>query len=219
MNVTIHWQYRTQRGDTILLTSEEMDGKLALQFAADMEKTGRVKEIRFLDRYDSFWTMKELKKYFQKVETEPHAIRIYFDGGFQHDTQLAGIGVVIYYEQSGEKYRLRKNSAFEYLTSNNEAEYAALYEALFELELLGAQHVPIDIYSDSQVVIHELNGDWGITEGHFDRWAQKIEQIINRLGLQPTYHFIPRHENKEADQLATQALNGIDIYATFALKK
>ena len=46
------------------------------------------------------------------------------------------------------------------LTSNNEAEYAALYLSLQELDLLNVHHLPVRFIGDSQVVINQMGGEW-----------------------------------------------------------
>ena len=211
MDVSIHWTYGV-KGRTLPLYSEPLPAKEALQWADDMEKTGRVQTILFVDRYDSYWTKKQLQKYCQEIETEPSAIRIYVDGGFQREKRIAGIGVVIYYEQHGRAFRLRMNKQLTALQSNNEAEFAALLEACKQLEQLGAKQQDIHIYSDAQVVMHEMSGEWGIDAGN--EWATKIEALLQRLHLRPMYEHIPRQQNKEAHRLATQALDGIFIHAT-----
>lgn len=211
MHVVIEWTYKTPKGAGTILRSEEMPAAQALMLAEDMERTGRVKSLQFIDRQDTNWSIKELKAYLKEVDTEPHNITVYFDGGFDRATTQSGLGCAIYYEQNGKPYRLRKNAFSAELKSNNEAEYAALYLGLVELELLNAHHLPISIIGDSQVVINQLNGEWPALEKDLAGWADKIDAKLNELNLRPDYKFISRKENAEADRLATQALNGIDI--------
>lgn len=132
----------------------------ALLLAEDMEKTGRVKLLHCIDRQATSWSLKELKAYLKEIDSEPHDITVYFDGGFDRGTRQAGLGCAIYYEQNGKSYRLRKNAFSLELQSNNEAEYAALYLGLVELELLNVHHLPVRFIGDSQVVINQLSGEW-----------------------------------------------------------
>ncbi|WP_224654344.1 hypothetical protein, partial [Escherichia coli] len=81
--------------------------------------------------------------YLKGIETEPHNITVFCDGGFDLATKAAGIGCVIYYDQNGKSYRLRRNASVEELLSNNEAEYAALYFSLQELELLNVHDLSV----------------------------------------------------------------------------
>lgn len=214
MKVLIEWTYRSPKGTETVFKSEEMPAAQALLIANDLEKTGRAKQLVFIDQFDSSWTVKELKGYLKGIETEPHNIIVYFDGGFNWESKAAGLGCVIYYDQNGKSYRLRKNASFDGLTSNNEAEYAALHLCLQELEFLGIQRLPVQIIGDSRVVINHLSEEWPVIEQDLYSWADKIEAKMKSLGLQPQYELVSRKANGEADRLAAQALAGIEIIAT-----
>ncbi|WP_301109794.1 reverse transcriptase-like protein [Sporosarcina sp.] len=213
MKLIIEWSYRSKKGTKTVFRSDEMPAAQALLIAEDLDKTGRLKQIQFSDPYDSFWSLKELKSYVKGIETEPHNITIYFDGGFDWDTKMAGLGCVIYYDQNGKSYRLRKNLAVTDLVSNNEAEYAALHLCLQELEILGAHHLPIKVLGDSKVVINHLNEEWPVIEEDLYNWANKIEAKMSELGFQPEYEHVSRKTNSEADRLAEQALAGVEVVA------
>lgn len=213
MKLMVEWHYVSPKGLKTVFHSEALPAAHVLVLAEDLQKTGRVGKLMLTDAHDSTWTMKELKKYVKEMETEPQQIQLYFDAGYKHAERLAGLGCAIYYEQNGKQYRLRKNEQDGYVTSNNEAEYAALYFALCELELLGAHHQPIEIYGDSQVVIHEMRDDWAMMDAVHEKWAEKIETKLTKLGLTAHFMHIERRANQEADQLATQALEGTVIEA------
>ncbi|MER2105984.1 MAG: reverse transcriptase-like protein [Solibacillus sp.] len=213
MELMVEWHYVSPKGLKTIFHSESLPAAHVLVLAEDLQKTGRVGKLILTDAHDSTWTVKELKKYVKEMETEPQHIQLYFDGGYMHGERLAGLGCAIYYEQNGKQYRLRKNEQDGYVTSSNEAEYAALYFALCELELLGAHHQPIEIYGDSQVVIHEMRDDWAMMDAVHEKWAEKIETKLTQLGLAANYMHIERRANQEADQLATQALEGTVIEA------
>ncbi len=217
MNVRIDFTYRTPKGLQSLFQSEEMSADNAVKMAEDLERTGRVKNLSFIDSQDSTWSLKELKEFLKGIETEPHNIIVYFDGGYELESRRSGLGCVIYYDQSGKSYRLRKNAMVDELQSNNEAEYAALHLALKELETLGVHHLPVQIVGDSQVVINQLNGEWACFEEELSKWADRIDQKMKHLGLQPEYELLSRKKNQEADKLATQALNGVEILSTIEM--
>ncbi|MFJ5768993.1 ribonuclease H family protein [Psychrobacillus sp. NPDC093180] len=219
MIVLIECIYRTPKGVETTFRSEEMPATQALLVAEDLEKIGRAKNVIFIDRFDSSWTIKELKGYLKGIETEPHNVTVYFDGGFDRATSSSGLGCVIYYEQSGKSYRLRRNSFATELVSNNEAEYAAFYLSLQELEILGVHHLPVRFIGDSQVVINHLSEEWPVIEKDLSSWADRIEAKMKDLGIQPEYELVPRKANAEADRLATQALNGIEITGTSEMDK
>lgn len=214
MNILIEWTYTTARGAETVFRSEEMPHAKALLLAEDMEKTGRVKSLTLTDSFDSTWTVKELRRYLKEIETEPHNITVYFDGGFDRASNKSGLGCVIYYEQNGKSYRLRKNAPSDELTTNNEAEFAAIYLCLQELEYLNVHHLPVHFIGDSRIVINHLGEEWPVFENVLSGWVDRIEKKIKALGIQPTYELVPRKLNDEADRLATQSLNGVSITAT-----
>ena len=211
MKLILEWTYKSPKGATATFRSETMTPAQALMIAEDIERTGRVKKLEIIDEYDSTWMIKELKKYLKEMETEPHNITIYFDGGFDIQTKASGLGVAIYYEKDGKTQRLRRNAYVSGLDSNNEAEYAALHLALVELDLMDVHHQTIRVVGDSQVVINQLNGEWPAYEKNLAEWADKIEDKLRALGLKVEYELVPRKENSEADRLATQALQGTEI--------
>ncbi|MGN7476233.1 reverse transcriptase-like protein [Solibacillus silvestris] len=219
MKLMIEWQYITPAKQEITWRSEAMPAAHVYTIVEDLQKTGRLKSVVLTDEHESTWTFKELKKYLKELETEPSEVKVYFDGGFNREEKLAGLGVVIYYKQNGKNCRLRTNRLAEYLMSNNEAEYAALNLAIEQLEEMGVHHQTVAIFGDSQVVINEMNGEWAVTDTTLSAWADKIDAKLQRLGIRPQYEFIDRKLNAEADQLATQALQHIDIHADVDVQK
>jgi ribonuclease HI len=220
MKIRMEISYKPKNGTKQYeLTTDFLPVQEALFFSEDIEKTGRITKIDFIDETDTSWLKKHLKKYLESLKEEPHNVLIYFDGGFNEEQRLSGVGVVIYFEQNQKYYRLRKNVLLEHLSSNNEAEFAALWTAMNELEQLGVHHLPITIKGDSLVVINQAKGEWPCYEEEHTRWLDRIEEKIQALGLTVTFEAINRAENKEADQLASQALTETFIDATSEVKK
>ena len=217
MKVRIELTYQTPKGLETAFTSDEMQVAKALLIVEDLEKTARVKQVMFIDNQDVTWTVKELKELMKGIETEPHNVTVYFDGGFDLNTKTSGLGCAIYYEQNDKSYRLRRNALVDEINTNNEAEYAAFHLGLKEIEMLGVHHLPVTFVGDSQVVINQLKGDWPCLEPELSRWADRIEQQLDRLGITPEYKLISRKKNREADQLATQALKQVEITSTIEL--
>ncbi|MEG0448569.1 MAG: ribonuclease H family protein [Lysinibacillus sp.] len=217
MYVTIEWIYKTPKGTETMFRSDEMLAIKGVLMAEDIERTGRAKNIVFIDSLNTRWTVKEMKKYLKEVETDPHHITVYFDGGFDRSTNTSGLGCVIYFEQNGKSYRLRRNAPSAELKSNNEAEYAALNLSIVELELLNVHHMPVCFIGDSQVVINQMTDEWPVLENGLASWADRIDSKLKELGIQPEFKLVPRKENVEADKLATQALNGIEITGMIVL--
>ncbi|MDE0582575.1 reverse transcriptase-like protein [Planococcus sp. A6] len=211
MKVRIDWTYKSPKNKVVQFLSEELEASEALLVAQDLERTGRTKRLQFADRHNSNWSIKELKNYVKEVETEPHDVTAYYDGGFDLQSKRAGLGCAIYFKQNGKEYRLRKNALIDEIASNNEAEYAALSMAVQELELLGVHHLPVRFVGDSRTLVNQMSGEWAVPEQTLASWADRIDQRLEKIGVHPEYEFVPRKENAEADRLATQALGGIVI--------
>ncbi len=214
MKVRMEFTYRTPKGAEMTCFSEEMKVPKALLLTEDLERTGRLKKITYVDKHDTTWSMKELQRHIEELKTEVHDIILYFDGGFDPETNQSGLGCVLYYKQNNKSFRLRKNALVEELKTNNEAEYAALHLALQELHSLEAHHIPITIIGDSNVVINQLRGEWPCYEFELSRWADRIDAKLEKLGMEPEYVLVSRNKNKEADQLASQALRKIEVVST-----
>ncbi|SER61601.1 ribonuclease HI [Gracilibacillus ureilyticus] len=211
MKIRLEVKYRTTNGVVTEFQSSEMSLENSIAVAEDLMKLNRLADIQMTDSYNSSWTLKELKKYLESLEEEPHDIHMYFDGGFDRKTMKSGLGCSIYYKQNGKNYRIRKNALVSELGTNNEAEYAALHFGLKQLEEMGVHHMPVKVHGDSKVVINQLTDEWPCLEDTLFEWMQRIEKLIDKLGLEPEYHAVSRKKNQETDQLATQALQQIEI--------
>ncbi|MCA1321168.1 reverse transcriptase-like protein [Bacillus tianshenii] len=217
MKVTVEWHYQTPRHIETIFRSEEMDSRLALRLAEDIEKTGRVKQLYFHDQKGEEWTKKELLKWIKQSEEGISDVIAFFDGGYDVDTKLAGIGNVVYYNQNRKDYRYRINARLEELESNNEAEYAAFYFLVQQLEHLGVRAMEVTFKGDSLVVLNQLSGEWPCYDELFNRWLDKIEEKLKTLKIRPVYEPVTRKENEEADRLARQALEGTPIESNLLL--
>src|SRR5699024_5792204 len=211
MKVKMNISYRTLQGTKADLYSEYMTTEDALKLAGDLYKTKRVKEIIIVDDSEREWTIAELEKLIEQIETEPHSIEIYFNGGYDKYSHQSGLGIVIYYEQDEKKYRVRRNAKVDALRSNNEAEYAALHLATKELADLGVGQTEVKCFGDSLVVINQMRGDWASYDQELNDWADRIDLGFDTLQINPIYKMINRNDNKEADKLASQALQDISI--------
>ena len=135
-------------------------------------------------------------------------IIIYTDGGSRGNPGPAAIGVVF----CNEKGQVIRNYS-EYLgdnLTNNEAEYKAVvlalkkFKALFGKKL--ANNSEIEIKSDSELIVKQLNGKYKILN-------EKIQPLFLEIWnlkfdfLKVKFRLIPREKNKEADKLVNQALD------------
>ncbi|QXE02846.1 reverse transcriptase-like protein [Terribacillus sp. DMT04] len=210
MNIT----YCTPRGTEAAFHSEFMPAGAVLLLMEDMQQNSRVVQTEILDQYETEWTLKELRAYMKELETEPHHVRLFADGGFEKHTGRSGLGCVVHYEQNQKEYRLRRNREIEQLASNNEAEFAALHFAIGILGEIGVQNQEIEVFADSRTVIMQMSGEWPIYEKELQYWADKTDDLIKECGITVLYTHVDRKQNKEADQLASQALKKIEIDST-----
>ncbi|MCA0147884.1 MULTISPECIES: reverse transcriptase-like protein [Rossellomorea] len=218
MKMKIKFKYKSKTASDIWFESGFFKRKETLIHVDDLMKTGRVVDLEIIDEMGNSWTRKEYIKLNQELEKEPENIVVFFDGGFDKETNYAGAGIVIYYEKGGESFRIRKNALLEEIENNNEAEYAALHIALGLLEEIGVKNVPCTIKGDSQVAMKQLGGEWPCYEEGLSRWLDRIEGSIQKLGLKPNLIVLNRKDNKEADKLANQALQGIKVHSNKRLE-
>jgi len=133
-------------------------------------------------------------------------IIIYIDGGARGNPGPAAFGVVISTEK-GEV--LKKYGQYIGEATNNQAEYQALIFALKKIkQLLGKQkikHIPIEIFSDSSLLVNQMKGEYKIED-------PKIQELFLKAWNLKTdfknlkFSLIPREENKRADRLVNEVL-------------
>jgi ribonuclease HI len=129
---------------------------------------------------------------------------VYTDGGARGNPGPASAGVVIYGD--GKKIGEVKQYLGEKQT-NNWAEYEAVIVAMGKLlEMLLRDH-DIEFRLDSQLVVEQLNGNWKIKEPELKKQAQKVKDLLPNF-KSVTFTYVPREENKEADRLVNEALDG-----------
>jgi ribonuclease HI len=220
MKVYINWLYEIKKTKKKVSFQSEMMSPLdALLLYEELEANTRTKSLEITDENGSTLMKKELKKYIESVVDEPHDIEAYFDGGFDTTNNVSSAGIVIYYKKGTKKYRLRENEVVPYIESNNEAEYAAFWIMLSALEELGVKSMSVTFKGDSLVVINQLKGEWSCHDETLNKWLDRIEEKIKNLRIKPNYQSINRNENKEADKLATQALNDIKVKSIIEIRE
>lgn len=135
------------------------------------------------------------------VNSQKSKIIIYTDGGARNNPGPAAIGVVI-----GEK----EYSKFLGTTTNNEAEYQAVIFALKKVkQLIGkekAKKIEIEIRSDSELLINQLNGEYKIKEKNLVPFFIEIWNLKQDFG-EVKFIQVPREENILADSLVNRELN------------
>uniref|UniRef100_A0A2N9HQX3 Uncharacterized protein n=1 Tax=Fagus sylvatica TaxID=28930 RepID=A0A2N9HQX3_FAGSY len=96
------------------------------------------------------------------------------DGSSTKDS--GGVGIVL---RSPEGDIIKQAIRLQYPTTNNEAEYEALLVGLKTAKILGATE--LDIRSDSQLVVGQVNGDYEAKEGRMQQYLQLVRHQISRF--------------------------------------
>ena len=129
-------------------------------------------------------------------------ITINIDGGSRGNPGPGAIGV---YFSNGKQYM--KDIG---VCTNNEAEYSAFIFALYKVKAVfgkeKAKQMDIEIKSDSELLVKQLNGEYKIKNENIQKlfieaWNKKIDFKNLKITL------IPREENKQADKLVNIALD------------
>jgi ribonuclease HI len=76
-------------------------------------------------------------------------------------------------------------------TTNNEAEYQAILQAL---KLVDSYELT-EIVSDSQLVVRQLTKEYGCHEPRLQQMKKDIRDVITERGLNVRYRWIPREDN------------------------
>ena len=128
-------------------------------------------------------------------------MKVFTDGGARGNPGPAAIGVVVQDEQGRTVYELGRTIGE---TTNNVAEYRAVIGAL---EWIKSQPRPavVNFYSDSTLVVNQLQGLWKIKQAHLKPLIDEVRRLAE--GLIVTFTAIPRAQNEAADALVNQALD------------
>uniref|UniRef100_A0A2N9FT45 Uncharacterized protein n=1 Tax=Fagus sylvatica TaxID=28930 RepID=A0A2N9FT45_FAGSY len=110
-----------------------------------------------------------------------------------------GVGIVF---RTPEGHLLKHSTRLQYPTTNNEAEYEALFTSLRIAKELGASR--LKIRSDSQLIVGQVNGEY---EAREDRMAKYLKLVRNAMEWFDEVMLVqvPREQNTEADALAKLA--------------
>ena len=134
-------------------------------------------------------------------------IIIYTDGGSRGNPGPSAAGVVICNEK-GET--MKKYSEYIGNATNNEAEYRAVIFALKKVKaLLGKKNIEtaeIEIRSDSELLVRQLNGEYKILDSKIQPLFLEIWNLRIDFGKMK-FSLIPRERNKDADRLVNEELD------------
>jgi ribonuclease HI len=127
-------------------------------------------------------------------------LTVFTDGGSKGNPGPASIGGVFY---------LDKKKILDFhqkigIATNNDAEYQAMIKALSLIKEKKDQFGEIEkinFYSDSQLMVSQINGLYKVKSGKIKEYIFKIRQLEMEIGIPIVYHPVPREKNKEADKM------------------
>jgi broad specificity phosphatase PhoE/ribonuclease HI len=141
--------------------------------------------------------------------TARHVI-IEADGGSRGNPGPSAYGAVLKDADTGEV--IAEDGTPIGLATNNVAEYSGLIAGL-RMAAEFAPEADIEVRMDSKLVVEQMSGRWKIK--HPD--MRPLATEANRLApFGTTYTWVPREQNKHADRLANEALDGIRNGVTVA---
>ncbi|PLX20932.1 ribonuclease H [Candidatus Parcubacteria bacterium] len=128
-------------------------------------------------------------------------ILIHSDGGARGNPGPAGIGAILKNE-SGDVLA----TVSEYIgeTTNNQAEYKAAIAGIEKARDLGATE--LDMFLDSELVVKQLNQEYRVKNKDLAPLFVKIYNLSQGF-KKVSYTHVRREQNKEADQLANEAMD------------
>ena len=133
------------------------------------------------------------------MATETWTVRI--DGRVAREPRAAAYAVVI------ERLDLGAYEEAECLepTTNNPAEYTALVKALERAAALGGRR--LEIFSDSELLVKQMNGEYRVKNEELKALFDMAQEQL-RSFEQVTIRHVRREQNKRADALCNEALDG-----------
>lgn len=130
---------------------------------------------------------------------------IYADGASRGNPGPAAYGFTI---QDEKGIPLYEEGKYIGISTNNFAEYSAVLASLKCVLKRFFKEFPIAIefYVDSKLVASQLSGKYKVKSPHLKYLTAQIQNLIEGIGLS-YFHYIPRAQNKRADEMANKALD------------
>jgi len=133
-------------------------------------------------------------------------IKVYVDGSIRangKENAFGGVGVYCLYKDKP----IVKLAKIVVSKTNNESEYLAIINALEVLKEYNTYE--LIIYSDSQLVVNQLNNKWAINKKELFHYYNTVHFGINKRSGKVKIEWIPRTENTLADELAQGITKGV----------
>jgi ribonuclease HI len=142
--------------------------------------------------------------YFDKVDdnlSTSESVIIYTDGGSRGNPGPSASGFVVI---NKDQHVVAEGGAYLGFTTNNVAEYEAVYLALERAQEMNASH--IDLRLDSQLVANQMNGVYKIRHADLLPIYNRIKEIAKTF-QRVSFTHVRREHNKLADGVVNKILD------------
>ena len=126
------------------------------------------------------------------------------DGGSRGNPGPAGFGCVVWSDD--HETLLAEHGQAIGVTTNNVAEYRGLIAGLEQAHRLGATEVAVRM--DSKLVVEQMSGRWKVKHAGMAELHQQARSLASTFES-VSFTWIPREQNKHADRLANEAMDGL----------
>ena len=133
---------------------------------------------------------------------EVRSVVIEADGGSRGNPGPAAYGAVLRDADTGAV--IAEDGTTIGVATNNVAEYSGLIAGLKLAEEF-APGADIEVRMDSKLVVEQMSGRWKVKHPSM---RPLMAEATRLAPFGTTYHWVPREQNKHADRLANEALDG-----------
>ena len=136
------------------------------------------------------------------------AFALYFDGAYKRKEGRAAAGMVAF-NPVKEKV-MERGIELLHVSSNNEAEYAALIEGLGWCVSNGINR--LNVFGDSMLIVKQVQGIWSCKSDKLVSKLREVKGLLRRI-KHCQVHYVGRTRNQDADALASECLKEVTIGA------
>ena len=127
----------------------------------------------------------------------------YTDGASRGNPGESGIGAVVRTESGSVVLRFQRHIG---RATNNIAEYTALLELLERMREVPCTRLVV--HSDSELMVRQLNGSYKVKAPELRRRYERFVSLRKALPFGLEIRHVAREQNREADQLANEGIDG-----------
>lgn len=125
---------------------------------------------------------------------------------------IAGVGCFIQSDEGRDSETLQSRIPLDRRATSTLAEYAAVIAALERIRVEHSTDVVVRIYSDSETVVRQLQGDYRVRKEHLEEPHRETQEFLNEFRDWRIEHRSESDapEIERADELAKDATRGDD---------